>query len=324
MRKSFNAGAAGLAVTLVAGCGAGDNVAASRVTHLNPMIALHVRGEPVFGLYAPRATPARRDGASQPPETRTPAERAQAALAYEEDDYLFVGSMEDGVERGLPAFHEFMTAMRDAGASARNNPLVVKMEKIADDPEAATHIGQQLNAGVSGIVFVHVESAEELRRGIEAMRLPSDGGTRSDDVGSAPAYWGLTAEEYRRQADLWPLDPAGELVAWAVVESEEGLAHVREIAAVPGLGVLFPGAGTLRRVFSTTGPDGERIVDETAWENAIQQVLSACKDFDVLCGYPADADDIEMRMEQGFIVFVMGWGDDGFETVTLGRRMAGR
>jgi len=31
-----------------------------------------------------------------------------------------------------------------------------------------------------------------------------------------------------------------------------------------------------------------------------------------------------MRMEQGFSVFVMGWGEAGFATVEAGRRIAGR
>ena len=140
----------------------------------------------------------------------------------------------------------------------------------------------------------------------------------------APSYWGISEEEDRAVADLWPLAPEGELINWTIVESLEGLENVREIAAVPGIGVLWPGAGTLRRVFSTVGPDGERVLDEEAWEAAIQKVLAACKEFDVACGYPANASDIEMRMEQGFSVFVMGWGDGGFETVEMGRSAAGR
>ena len=31
-----------------------------------------------------------------------------------------------------------------------------------------------------------------------------------------------------------------------------------------------------------------------------------------------------MRMKQGFSVFVMNWGDAGFRTVDLGRKLSGR
>ena len=156
------------------------------------------------------------------------------------------------------------------------------------------------------------------------MRFRAKGGTRPNDVGSAPVYWGLSEAEYREKADLWPLNPEGELINWTIVESHEGLANVREIAAVEGIGVLWPGAGTLRGLFSTTGDDGRRVLDEGAWEAAIQKVLDACKEFDVPCGFPANTNDIEMRMEQGFSVFVMGWGEGGFATIEVGRRKAGR
>jgi hypothetical protein len=99
---------------------------------------------------------------------------------------------------------------------------------------------------------------------------------------------------------------------------------VREIAAVKGISVLFPGAGTLRGVFTTTAADGARTFDAQGWEAAIQQVLAACKEFDVPCGYPATENDIETRIRQGFSVFIMNWGDPGFRAVDIGRRVTGR
>ena len=172
-------------------------------------------------------------------------------------------------------------------------------------------------------MFVSVESPEEVQQGLAAMRFTSKGGTRDENVGGAPAMWGLSEAEYRAKADLWPLNPDGELINWTIVESKAGLARVREIAAVKGIGVLWPGAGTLRRVFSTE-VDGKRVVDEQAWEAAIQQVLAACKEFDVACGYPTNENDIETRLQQGFSVFVMGWGEAGFRAVEKGRKAAGR
>ena len=157
------------------------------------------------------------------------------------------------------------------------------------------------------------ESAEQVRAAIAAMRFKSKGGTRPDAVGSAPAFWGISEAEYKQRADVWPLNPEGELINWTIIESKEGLAKVREIAAVKGIGVLWPGAGTLRGIFSTTDAKGQRVLDEKAWEGAIQQVLAACKEFNVACGFPANPNDIEMRMKQGFSVFVMNWGEQGFK-----------
>jgi 4-hydroxy-2-oxoheptanedioate aldolase len=134
----------------------------------------------------------------------------------------------------------------------------------------------------------------------------------------------MSEQQYRQKADLWPLNPDGELLNWTIIESKAGLARAREIAAVKGIGVLWPGAGTLRGIFSTTNASGERVLDEPAWEAAIQQVLAACKEFDVPCGYPASPTDIERRMKQGFSVFVMNWGEAGFKAIDIGRKAAQR
>ena len=302
---------------------------------LNPVIDLLEAGKPVFGLYAPSNRRGRGGaGAATPaPETplKTPLELARDALAYRTADFIFDGTMEGGVDRGLPAFSDFAKAMQEAGVLVRSpyrrlsHPLVVKTPEIAPDPaKAIDNISRQLNLGTSAIVFVTVESADEVRQGLAAMRFKANGGTRPEDVGAAPAMWGMSGQEYRKKADLWPLNPDGELMNWTIVESKEGLAHVREIAAVKGISVLFPGAGTLRGVFTTTGADGQRVFDQEGWEGAIQQVLAACKEFHVACGYPATANDIEMRMKQGFSVFIMNWGDAGFKAIEIGRRAANR
>ena len=319
--------------TVIVACGGGDAPGTSEnrsgpmemtaAEHLNPLVTLHEADQPLFGLYAPSAGGRARPGAPPPP-VKSPADRAAETMAYGMSDYVFDGSMEGGVEQGLPTFLGLRDAMQSAGATASSHPFVVKMAKLENQDQAISEVGMQLDAGVSGIMFVEVESAEEASWGLDAMRYAANGGTRPEGVGSAPGYWGVSAAEYEEKADLWPLSPDGELISWVIVESHEGLANVREIAAVPGIGVLWPGAGTLRRLFSTVDADGQRVPDPEGWENAIQTVLSACKEFDVPCGYPANAGDIQMRMEQGFSVFVMGWGEGGFETVEMGRQMAGR
>jgi 2-keto-3-deoxy-L-rhamnonate aldolase RhmA len=297
---------------------------------LNPVIELLEQKKPVFGLYAPsnrRPRPGGPGAQAAAPEApaKQPIELAREAVAYTSSDFVFDGSMEGGLDRALPAFTEFVKAMQQAGALKTSpalrltHPLIVKTPEM-NVPTIAADIGTQLNLGVSGLMFPTVESAEQVRNGLAAMRFKSKGGTRSENVGTAPAYWGMPEQEYKQKADVWPLNPDGELINWTIVESKEGLARVREIAAVKGIGVLFPGAGTLRGLFSTTNAKGERVLDEAAWEAAIQQVLSACKEFKVPCGYPANANDIELRMKQGFSVFVMNWGEAGFKAIEVGRR----
>jgi 2-keto-3-deoxy-L-rhamnonate aldolase RhmA len=328
-----------LAAASVAVIGAAVTAQGQQKKHLNPMIELHLQKKPVFGLYAPsnprgRGNRGAAAGATAPvtpppapPVVKTPAELAKDALAYDKSDFVFDGSMARSVDPGIGPFTELVAGFTAAATPEVRwrHPLSLKTPRIAPDPaRAIENISRQLNIGATTIVMVDVESAAEVQQGLAAMRLKSKGGTRPEDVAGAPAYWGLSEKEYREKADLWPLNPNGELTSWAIVESKEGLAKVREIAAVKGITVLIPGAGTLRGVFTTTGADGQRSFDSAGWEAAIQSVLAACKEFNVPCGYPATDADIETRIKQGFSVFIMNWSDAGFRAIDIGRRVAGR
>ena len=304
---------------------------------LNPVIELLAQKKAVFGLYAPSNRRGGRPSAPGAPQPAPPpppapeksaAELAADAIAYKSSDFVFDGSMEGGLERALPAFTALMQGLHNAGALSKaphrlTHPVIVKTPEL-DAPTIHADIARQLDLGVSGLMFPKAESGEQVRQAIAAMRFKSSGGSRPDRVGTAPAFWGLSEADYKRRADVWPLNADGELINWTIVESKEGLAKVREIAAVKGIGVLWPGAGTLRSVFSTTNAAGERVFDEKGWENAIQQVLAACKEFNVPCGFPANPNDIEMRMKQGFSVFVMNWGEAGFKAIDIGRKAANR
>jgi 4-hydroxy-2-oxoheptanedioate aldolase len=346
-----------VAIGLVAAAVLGLSAGAQSGRHLNPMVDLLAAKKAVFGLGMPSAP--RGGGAGNraggnstalattptptptpaPPATppKTPLDLAKDAIAHPEADYFFSGGMERGVDNALPGFTAMMDAIVEAGGIAAKpyphllvpvnmkTPNISRPDQPADPAVYVANISKQLNAGVTTLSFVEVDTAEELRQGIAAMRFASNGGTRPNDIGNAPKYWGLSEADYRKKADVWPLSAGGELVAWAIVETKEGLANVREIAQVKGLGVLVPGAGTLGGVFSTTNAEGRRVRDDAAWEAAIQQVLAACKEFKVPCGYPVSENDIETRMQQGFTVAILqSFGDPSFRAVAKGRALSGR
>jgi 2-keto-3-deoxy-L-rhamnonate aldolase RhmA len=337
-----------VAFALVVGAGLTVAAQSPRGTHLNPLVDLLKNGQAIFGTTAPsiprpgagggRRGAAGTDATATPaptpspaPPVRTPADLAKDTLAHPEIDYFFI-SMENAVDPGLPAMIAYQDALVEAGSIATSPvkrmraPISAKTPDISRDPAAVVpNVSKQLNAGVTTILFVHVDNAQELEQGIAAMRFASKGGTRPDAIGDAPKYWGLTEKEYRDKADVWPLNPNGELLAWAIVETPEGLANLPEIAQVKGLSALIVGAGTLGGVFSTTGADGRRVRDDVAWEAAIQKILATCKEYKKPCGYPAFANDIEARMKQGFSVFIIqAFNESGFQAVEIGRKAAGR
>src|SRR5262245_8770294 len=166
---------------------------------LNPMIELLEKNQPIFGLYAPsNRTGGRGDAAANAdaPAPKTPAQLAREALANTASDFVFDGSMERNFDTGYANYVEFVKGMAEGGALQKtpvlrlHHPLAVKTPEIAPDlAEATERIGRQLNLGTSVIVFVGVESAQEVKQGLAAMRFKANGGTRSDEVGSAAAYW---------------------------------------------------------------------------------------------------------------------------------------
>jgi 2-keto-3-deoxy-L-rhamnonate aldolase RhmA len=257
------------------------------------------------------------------------------ALTHREEDYLFSGNFESGVDKPMPAFTELMKGLSANGVltkspTPRMMPIMLKAPKVGCDmKKAVENIDRELGIGAAGLMFPHTASAKELQAGLAAMRFKSKGGTRPDDTGMAPSIWGLTPQQYKDKADLSSLNPNGELVNFTIVEDKDGLAHVREIAAVKGIGVLWPGAGTLGGVFWKDDGQGNWVRDDEAWEKAIQQVLAACKEFNVPCGYPSSTWDdprggMDKRMKQGFSVFVSGWADAGFSAINQGRKASGR
>lgn len=352
-----------MAVGLVGALVWGVSLAAQQSQHLNPMIELLAAQKGLFGLglpsqprgggpggnrggragggagtgavTTPPGTPAVPATPQAPVAVRTPAELAQDAIAHQDADWFFTGAMERSPDAGEPmitAFQEAMAAAGPVGGSPRRlrAPINSKAPNITRPGEAApsdyiNNLSRQLNVGISSISFVEVDTAEELRMGINALRFASKGGTRPDHVGNAPKYWGMSEAEYRRKADVWPLNPEGEIVVWAIIESHEGLANIREIAQVPGLSVIAAGAGTLGGVFSSTNAEGRRVRDDAAWEAAIQKVAAACKEFNKACAYPVNENDIEARYSQGFTVGILqSFNDAAFRAVAKGRQLAGR
>ncbi len=291
---------------------------------LNPIIAAQEKGLPIFGIAHPQIVPrgaGRGGAAATPPATPPPpppappimlADVARETVAYTRADYLFTSGTSD-------TFLSYLKEIRAAGGSARTHPFVAKIGIFHASPEnSTTAIVRQLNAGHMSVDMEGVESAQEVRDVIKAMRFVSAGGTRPETgLENAAAYWGLSVDQYKQKADVWPLNQNGELLVAAIVESLAGLANVREIAAEPGVGQIFAGYGTLGGVFRGD-PEGR--------EAAAAKILAACKEFKKPCGFPTNNPaEIEQRMKEGWTVFIMQRRDDAaFAAIEAGRKLGKR
>jgi 2-keto-3-deoxy-L-rhamnonate aldolase RhmA/dienelactone hydrolase len=261
----------------------------------NRIIDLLSQGKVVFGLFAPQRTP----------------EQAKRVAADPLMDFVFL-NMEQVASYNPSEVRAFLQAMTAAGVrrNPSDHPLMMRIPVFHDDATAARQrTAEMLNLGAHAIVFPDVETGEEASQAIAAMRLNG----RPDDVGEAPAYWGMPPDEYRRKADVYPHNPDGELASVFIVESVKGIANSREITKARPT-IAFPGPGTLRRVFQG---------DMTKVENAIQTQLASCREFDVPCGITANATDVARRIQEGFRVIVI-YDRDYAETIKVGRAAAAR
>ena len=196
------------------------------------------------------------------------------------------------------------------------SPIVAPIVRIPlaarDAPQDV--VRQLLDAGVFGIMFPDIETQEQATAAIGSMRFPQTAdaadqvppGLRGSGSGSAPGYWGTSEEEYRTQADVWPLDPAGKLVAMIQIESLTGIRALNEILEVPGIGVIFLGPTDLASSTGAEGPNAPTV------EALVQQVLQVCLARNIPCGYPIVANshqeaerETARRLAEGFKVLAV-------------------
>lgn len=168
-------------------------------------------------------------------------------------------------------------------------------------------IKQVLDLGAFGLLVPHIEDAQEALAAVRAARYAQRKGSldfepegqRGVGYGWAVRYWGLPAPEYAAKADLWPLDPEGELLLWCMVETKKGVRNAREIAAVPGVSGLFVGPSDLAFSLGVSFDDPE--VEEN-----LQRILSACKESGIPCGTLTGASSVAKRLKEGFEFLAVG------------------
>ena len=294
------------AIVTTLALGAFATAQAPRPRH-NKVIGLLEQKQPVFGLYAPSnrrpGGPARAGAPAMPatPDTppKSPAELAREAAAYKLSDFVFDGSMEGDFDKAFPTFVEFAKGLAQAGVVARTpalhltHPMIVKAPEIAPDPAlAAANIGKQLNQGVSGVMLVTVETADEARQGIAAMRFKTQGRHPSRRRRRRRAR-GLGHD---RGASTAPRPTCGRSIPTAsssTGRSSRARRASRTCATSPPCRASACCGRAPARCAACSRPPsstGEREFDQAGWEAAIQQVLAACKEFKLACGFPANAD----------------------------------
>lgn len=152
-----------------------------------------------------------------------------------------------------------------------------------------TALYRYLEEGATGLMIPHVSTAEKARQLVQAVKFPPLGDRGLDNAGFD--------SDYRINPDNLAFAAWANRETFLVVQIEtpEAVENVEEIAAVPGVDLLFVGPGDLGLRYQLAGDmTGERL------EAAYERVAAAAKAHGVAWGCPSGTpEDMRKRRAQG-------------------------
>ena len=180
---------------------------------------------------------------------------------------------------------ENMTRAVDAADSPTDTIIRVPW----NDP---IRLKRTLDIGINGVMVPMIDTADEARALVNAMRYPPDG-IRGVASGRATEY-GENFAEYVANAN-------GSFTTIAQIESKEGLENAEAIARVDGIDALFVGPADLSAALGVFGQENpEKLVD------AMEHVIEVGANADVAVGTLVDPADVENRIKYGFDFLIVG------------------
>jgi 4-hydroxy-2-oxoheptanedioate aldolase len=256
--------------------------------HLNPVIAKLAEGKTVYGLIT-----------------------GDLSIAYAREvarspvDFIYADMEHNPLD--FPGLHLFLMGMTDKAMVLKKGNLQPNVALFARFPPEADQsqwvVKQALDIGLHGFIFNGVDTREQALVAVKSMRYPQlkgstyyePNGTRGAGSANATWIWGISGEEYDRHADLWPLNPEGDLLAIVMIESVEGLQNLNAIASTPGVGALFVGAANDLTRSMGVRPGSPEV------EAGLQKILGACKAQKIACGITANSpNDLVKRVKEGW------------------------
>lgn len=150
-----------------------------------------------------------------------------------------------------------------------------------------------LDAGVLGVIFPFTRTPDLARQAVAACRYPPVG-LRGSGADLAQARW-PAPEGYYDFADA-------NILVVAVVEDTSAVSRIDEIAATPGIDVLFIGTSDLSFSLGLRGRQ-----DEPKLDAAVEKIVAAGKKHGKVLGRPArTVQQIKQYQKQGFLFFMTG------------------
>ncbi len=231
---------------------------------------------------------------------------------------------------GLRDALQFMIDRRAVVASGSVAPLVTPLARVPVNgvEMGQWHAKQALDTGCYGIVWPHISTVEEAYNAVAACRYPrlkdkplyEPRGIRGDGPVRAARYWGITQQEYYQRADVWPLDPNGEIFVILQIEDTKGIENLSDMLEnVPGIGAVLIGEGDLGQELGFP-----RQYDHPALLEAMAEIVDTCKRHNTIVGHPhANSGNMQDLMDRGYR-FLMAAPGRHYNDLDKGLELSGR
>jgi 4-hydroxy-2-oxoheptanedioate aldolase len=187
---------------------------------------------------------------------------------------------------------------------------------------------QALDVGCYGIVFPHISTVEEAANAVGACRYPrlksakyhEPAGIRGDGPTTAARYWGLGQQEYYQKADVWPLNPQGEIFCVLQIEDTRGIENLDAmLTKVKGIGAILIGEGDLGQELGI--PRQYEHPELLKW---MARVVETCKKHNVVVGHPhVESGNCERIVKEGYR-FLMCAPVQSYGHLTATQKVVGR
>jgi 4-hydroxy-2-oxoheptanedioate aldolase len=218
----------------------------------------------------------------------------------------------------------FMQGLYDAGPtpSGHRTPMVyVTLPAVGFDGPSmranAWQIQQSLAAGAHGCLICEMHSPEAGEIAISCARtkfnrpgvpiLPIEGSRGSGSQVFAAHVWGIPGDKYLEVADVWPLNPKGEITMGFKLENRHGVENAEELMAVKGLAFAEPGPsdnGWSYLGWDSVRPMGReeraKVMSDPRYLDALERVRLAAKKNNIMwLGTGTHGATMEQSYDQG-------------------------
>jgi 2-keto-3-deoxy-L-rhamnonate aldolase RhmA len=228
----------------------------------NNLVSLLAAGKPAIGVWT---------GALSAP-------RIAKVLATSDADFIVADVEHDIYDFAM--LHRFLLEVQDFHHRFRTQPrpapavLIKLAHRGGWDPRY--EIAESLKVGpASGVWVPMVESRAEMERIISTFEHAEQSGMEGMNLRTAAG-----------ESPLWPASPKGQLMVVAMIETEAGVKHAKEIIETPGLAAVHT----------------VHISDADA-----AAILQLCLARKVIAGTDANPNNVKAKLDAGYKLISLGW-----------------